>query len=634
MSRTCVATQITHAITNTALSLVVLLTAVAASAGNKPDDWIEVRSPHFVVATNSNEKQGRRVADQFERMRSVFHAAFPKLQIDVGAPIIVLACKDETSFRALEPESYLAKGQVKLGGLFARALDKNYVLLRLDAEGEHPYAVVYHEYTHLLMGKSAEWVPLWMNEGLAEFYQTTEIQQKDVLLGQPNRENLALLRQSRLLPLTTLFTVDAKSPYYHEEYKGNIFYAESWALMHYIEIKDRQDGAARLRNYGDLVSKGGDPVAAATTAFGDLNKLQDELQRYVEGSRYTYFKMATITEIDDSAFQVTPLSAVQADALRADFMAYDRRTADARALLNHVLQEDPNNAAACETMGMLAFSEGNLQEAGKWYRQAVQLNSQSYLANYYAAAIAMNEKQGAVGESQDEAQIEASLRTAIKLNPAFAPPYDRLAALLGMGRRNLDEARMMELNAIALDPEDVGFRINMANILLEMKQGDNAVKVLQMAAKVAKKPVETFAVETMLKRAQAYAEAQQDERDEMDDEDNPEVAAQGSVEKVDAPEPLHPETFVAKGPHRFLTGTLKNVHCAMSQLDLTVVAAGKTLTLHSENSYKIQFTALGFTPKGDLNPCQDLEGRPAKVEYVESADESSAARVLSIELHK
>jgi hypothetical protein len=164
------------------LLLPPILAAVLASARDKPENWTQVRSPHFTVVTNSNEKQGRRIADQFERMRSVFHVAFPKLEIDPGSPIVVLAIKDEKDFKALEPEAYLAKGSLKLGGLFLRAPDKNYVLLRLDAEGEHPYAVVYHEYTHLILSK-VDWIPLWLNEGLAQFYQTTEIRDKEVSLG-------------------------------------------------------------------------------------------------------------------------------------------------------------------------------------------------------------------------------------------------------------------------------------------------------------------------------------------------------------------------------------------------------------------------------------------------------------------
>ena len=38
---------------------------------------------------------------------------------------------------ALEPVAYLAKGQLRLWGLFLRTPDKKYVLMRLDTEGDH-----------------------------------------------------------------------------------------------------------------------------------------------------------------------------------------------------------------------------------------------------------------------------------------------------------------------------------------------------------------------------------------------------------------------------------------------------------------------------------------------------------------
>jgi len=153
------------------LVLAALFSAVPAPAWDKRENWLEVRSPHFTVVSNSNEKQARHVVEQFERMRSVFHRTFPQLQIDPGAPIIVLAIKDEKDFRALEPAVYLSKGQLKLAGMFLRGPDKNYVMLRLNAEGEHPYATVYHEYTHLLLSK-ADWMPLWLNEGWRSFIRT------------------------------------------------------------------------------------------------------------------------------------------------------------------------------------------------------------------------------------------------------------------------------------------------------------------------------------------------------------------------------------------------------------------------------------------------------------------------------
>jgi Tfp pilus assembly protein PilF len=609
------------------LVLILFYTALCL-ARDKAENWIEVRSQHFSVVTNGTEKQGRRVADQFERMRSIFHVRFPKMQIDPPIPIVVLAVKDEKDFRTLEPEAYLAKGQLKLAGYFLQAPDKNYVLLRLDAEGDHPYATVYHEYTHLLMSRAAEWLPLWLNEGLAEFYQNTEIREKEVSVGEPSAENLALLRQNRLLPLATLFAVDQQSPYYHEESKGSIFYAESWALTHYLHITDFQDKTERINEYASLLAQKVDPVQAATRAFGDLRQLEKALDHYVAQANFYAFKMKVATEVDDSTFTVKTLTVPQADALRADLLAYNQRTADSHALLDRVLQEDPKNVSAHETMGYLAFRERHLEEAKEWYGEAVQLDSQSYLAHYYFAAMSMNS-----GDGSEEAQVENSLRQAIKLNPSFAPAFDLLGVFLGMHHKDPDEAHLMGVTAITLEPANVRYRINVANVLMIMKQGQRAVDVLHAAAKVAKTPEEIQQVNNMLMRAEEFNAAQEefdarqqsmaeskDSESDDDDDDN------------DVPKLAHADTFV--GPHHFLTGVLKNVQCKNPQMDLQVLANSKSLTLHSENYYKVRFSALNFTPQGDLNPCKDLEGRPAKVEYVESTDQSMSARILAIELHK
>ena len=602
------------------LVLFSLLATALALARDKPENWLEVQSQHFTVVTNANEKAGRRIADQFERMRSVFHVAFPRVSIDNGSPIIVLAIKDEKDFRALEPQAYLAKGQLKLGGLFLRAPERNYVLMRVDAEGQHPYAVVYHEYTHFLLSKSAEWLPLWLNEGLAEFYENTNIHEKEVSLGEPSPENLAWLRENRLLPLATLFTVDTSSPYYHEENKGSIFYAESWALTHYLQVRDFQGKTQRLTDYTELLKQNVDPVTAATRVFGDLQQLQSNLDSYIHQGSFNYFKLATSTGVDDAVFKERPLTETQADAVRGDFLAYNERVADARPLLDHVLQEDPKNVSAHETMGFLEFRAGHLDEARKWYEQAVKLDSRSYIAHYYFAAISMNAGAG----PSDDAQVEASLRAAIKLNPSFAPPFERLAAFEGMRRQNLDEAHMMILNAVQLDPGNVGYRMTAASVLMQMERGKDAVAVLHEALRVAKSPAETAMVQNFLAQAERYATAR-----ERQTAEELEANVEANADDAEAPKEELP-----KGPHRFVVGTLQNVHCHASKIDLTIAAKDKTMPLHSGNFYQIGFTALGFVPKGDLNPCMDLDGMAAKVEYVESSAQPPVAHVVAIELHK
>ena len=610
--------------------LLLFVFSSLAPARDRAENWIEVTSPHFVVATNASEKQARRMADQFERMRSVFQKLFPKLEIDPGAPIIVLAIKDEKDFRALEPEAYLAKGQLKLGGLFLRGLDKNYILMRLDAEGEHPYSTVYHEYTHLLLSK-ADWFPLWLNEGLAEFYQNTDIREKDVALGQASEIDLELLRQNKLLPLATLFAVDTNSPYYHEENKGSIFYAESWALTHYIVIKDYQEKTNRLQQYADLVANKTDAITAAESTFGDLKKLEADLRAYVQQGRFTYFTMKTQIELDPSAFKMASLPESEAEALRADFLAYNQRTSDARSLLEQVLKQDPNNVSAHETMGFLEFHQGHIDAAKKWYAEAIRLDSRSYLAHYYFSAISM---QGAMTPAE-ETQCEASLRRGIELNPAFAPTYDRLAIFLGMRHRNLDEAHTLGLTAVSLEPTNVGYRVNVANILLTMERPRNAIQVLEAARKLAKSAEEKQWIENDMRQAEQMDQTQQQIADEEHRMDAARKQSEELAASSDAPTPkLAHREFVPHGPHHFVTGTLKNVHCDSSTLDLAVKAGTKTLALHSDDYYRIQFSVLGFQPRGDLKPCEDLEGRPAKVEYLESADKSEAPHLLGIELHK
>jgi len=78
---------------------------------------------------------------------------------------------------------------------------------------------------------------------------------------------------------------------------------------------------------------------------------------------------------------------------------------------------------------------------------------------------------------------------------------------------------------------------------------------------------------------------------------------------------------------------LKDVRCNTPAMDLNLVSGAKTLGLHTGNYFRLSFSVLNVTLKGDLNPCADLEGKPAKVEYVESAGKGAAV-VVAIELHK
>src|ERR1035441_5474358 len=86
------------------VSLFATLSATfAASAGAQTDTWLEIHTPHFLIVTNSTEKEGYGVARQFEGMRSVFQRVFPDAELDRAVSILVFAVKDKRTLRELEP---------------------------------------------------------------------------------------------------------------------------------------------------------------------------------------------------------------------------------------------------------------------------------------------------------------------------------------------------------------------------------------------------------------------------------------------------------------------------------------------------------------------------------------------------
>ncbi|MGA8089686.1 MAG: DUF1570 domain-containing protein [Terracidiphilus sp.] len=607
--------------------LVLVLAGACPAAVAGGDQWTEVSSSHFQVVTNAGEKQARHILDQFERMRWVFQTLFPKLNVDPPTPIEVYAAKNGKTFQSVEPQAYLAKGQLSLAGYFLTAQDKNYILVRLDAEQEHAYATVYHEYTHLQFRSVGSWMPLWLNEGLAEFFQNTDIHEKDVILGQANVNELMFLRQETLIPLPVLFKVDASSPYYHEEQKGSIFYAEAWALTHMLMITDRENKTERLQTYLNLMAHHEDSVVAAEKAFGDLKRLQAGLENYIHASQYKQFIMqSAAAKIDEASFTVKPLSQVDADADRAEILAQVQREKESREIIDAILKTDPNNVRAMETMGGIELHSGNTQAARKWYDEAVKLDSKSYLANYYFATISMRS-----GGSGDDAAIEWSYRAAIQLNPKFGPAYDGLAAFLVMRHANLDEASSLANNAVRLDPGNLYFRVNAANVASSMGHYADAIAILQIASKLARNRSQAELVQmridqlNQLQQAQARAEKAHDENGGQ---------GQPVTEIVDVKSaPRHPDE--ANGPKHTFVGVMRQITCSYpSVMEIQVEGAKSTVKVYSNDFTKIDFTVVGLTFNGSMNPCKDLNGMKAQVQYAETTDKSVDGQVFAIELRK
>jgi tetratricopeptide (TPR) repeat protein len=255
-----------------------------------------------------------------------------------------------------------------------------------------------------------------------------------------------LLRQKKLLPLRTLFEVDHKSPYYNETEKTSMFYAQSWALTHYLMI-GKTGGEQQLNKFTELLKSRVPLEQAFQEAFGvTFDAMETDLLNYVKQDRYRVRLGNFAGKLDvNTTTEATRLSEAEAQAYQGDLLLHSNRHQEAYLYLEQAVQLDPNLAMAHASLGMAYFGEGRISAAQASLARAVTGNSQNYLAHYYYAFVLSRADANAglsnVTYSAELAEkIREHLQKAIALRPDFPEPYNLLAYLSLVTGKDIDEA--------------------------------------------------------------------------------------------------------------------------------------------------------------------------------------------------
>jgi len=350
---------------------------VAGAAGAPTGKWVQVRSPNFIVVSNAGGGQARRTAVQFEQIRSLFRDSLSYVKNSPSPVITILAVKDEDSLRELLPEYWAQKGHAHPAGIFlSGGYDQFQVGVNLAAHGDNPYESLYHEYYHSVTMPYFPGLPVWIAEGMADFFGNSSIGEKTALLGLPNLGLIAELRSNALIPLPVLFKVDHKSTYYNEQNKVSIFYAESWALIHYLMLGDKRAHNPSFGVYLSALTQGASQDEAAAKAFGDLRKLQDNLKEYIGRFAFPAVEVSAPAKVPESNLNTQALSQAEADAYSGGFLALHRQFEQAEPLLNESAQLDPKLALAQKNLAFLHLFRDERADALACLSTALALDPQ------------------------------------------------------------------------------------------------------------------------------------------------------------------------------------------------------------------------------------------------------------------
>ena len=493
------------------LPLTTLLATSSARAEGPAGAWVSVRSPRYLFVGNAPEADVRRAAARFELFAAAFSELFPAQGAHATVPTRVFVFKDYESFRPFRPlydgETADFKGYFQAGG------DVNHICVPLALAGEDSQQVHNHEAVHLLLAATARRVPDWLNEGLAQYYSTMRVSAGGVTLGAPVARHAALLRRTKLMPAASLFRIDRGSRDYRAGAGRDLFYAQSWALTHYLVSTDAGRGHLRLFRFLEMLASGMKVEESLGRAFRiDSATLEEKLFEYVRRGEYKTRELAGGFGAARAAeLKAAPLAEAEAEFYLGDLLLHVDHFAAAEARLRRAVALDRASARAHTSLGMALARQRRFRAARQSLRLAVALAPDSYLAHYYHAYALSREDMEADEQTATEyppeqaAEMRAALERAIRLEPRFPESYRLLAFVHLVTGERLDEAVELLGRGLALAPNRADMLFVLAQVHLRRGDRGAARASLERVAAGSANPRLRSMAEAMLKGPAAAA---------------------------------------------------------------------------------------------------------------------------------
>jgi tetratricopeptide (TPR) repeat protein len=584
------------------------------------DEWLVVQSKNFKLIGNASEKDIRKVATRLEQFREVFRRAFAGLNLTSSTPTNVIVFKSNSAYTPFKPKRADGKIDNFVAGFFQPGEDVNYITLSTEGEDAETFKVIFHEYVHFLVntnvGKSN--VPPWFNEGLAEYYSTFAIENdQKVSLGLLQQNHLNFLATTKLIPLETLFAVGNFDLLQQGNHSRSIFYAESWALIHYLVQTGKTEG---LGKFLLLSMKDTPPARAFEDSFQmTYAQMEKELAKYVSQNTYKYSTLTFQNKlIFENEMQTAALSEAATNAYLGDSLYHNNRAADAEAFLQKAISLDDKQSAAYTTLGMIRFRQGKYVEARNYLEKAVSDDQKNPLAlYYYAYALGQQDDKvvfGAKFPAETSAKMRDALKKSIALNPSFAGSYELLAFISLVNSENLDEAIQMLHKAQRIEPGNQRFNMRIAEIYLRQEKYEEARAIAEKIAKTADDPE----LKSRAENLRASIESMQESRAQYEasrkayeaaatanDGQRPALARGGNgaekrltpeeIAKLQEEEKMISLNQAVRKPvsgERQAIGHITKINCVAGKITYTVKTDKETLSLFSKDFESLALVAL------------------------------------------
>jgi tetratricopeptide (TPR) repeat protein len=194
--------------------------------------WIRVRSAHFDVVSSVAEGRTRAMVRELETLNGALTQDSPRFRRSTVPTRVYLFSRRRES----QPYFDLLLNQAKapVTGLFVRH-DKGGAMILDGGRAWGSNRTALHELVHDLLAQSTTHPPLWLEEGLAEYFAGARIAQNSVFVGEPIRERIEEIRRRPRIPLERLVRITSGDA----DATQSQFYSQSWSAVAWLMRTDR-----------------------------------------------------------------------------------------------------------------------------------------------------------------------------------------------------------------------------------------------------------------------------------------------------------------------------------------------------------------------------------------------------------
>jgi tetratricopeptide (TPR) repeat protein len=516
-----------------------LAALVALSALPLPAAWTRLSTPHFEMYTNAGERPGRALLERLELVRHAFHNVSRTSALPLPVRVFYFGSQSEfREFRIAENASaYSQMGP-----------DRDYIVLYAGPEAGRAAA---HEYVHLFLNHSSARLPRWLEEGLAEFYSTIEVSGTHLYVGRVISNHVQTLASRGWIEPRAFASAEHQTREYTERDRSGVFYAQSWALVHMLNVAPPWRGS--LGRFAELLAEARPVDEAFQAAFGKgLETVLGDLRGYISQRRFGVLDLQLETAGQASVPETRVLTQMEVDVARVDLLLRISRPEQAQELIRKLARTQAGSPEVEFALGSIALNRRNPQAAKRHFARAIELGT-TRAEVFFEYALLLRDSGAA------ETEVTRHLLRAVELNAAFAEAHFVLGLAASRAGRHDDAIERFQ-HAVAVLPRQASFWHSLA---LEYHR----VGRTELARRAAHRSLDAASTEQQAERARAALR----------------LVNEPAKPKALGPPVVTPEAWFGPRGNRRAEGVLRHVDCLGESARLHLSTASGTLLLWVEH---------------------------------------------------